>query len=199
MKIVALTGAGISKASGIPTYEENPHLKSIFKLATFIQQPELFWNRYLELMANLENAKPNDAHNVLAEYEIPIVTQNIDSLHQDSGSKDVIELHGSSKQSHCTDCNAVVYNTTTGKCDCGGWLKPNVVLYGEEVTQYPYALSRIMSADVLLIIGTALQVITTSSLVEFARINNRKIIEINNNAETETRKIIESIRGKQHE
>lgn len=194
-KIVALTGAGISKASGIPTYEDKPHLKSAFQLSTFIQTPELFWDGYLELTATLKDTKPNDAHNVLSEYEIPVVTQNIDSLHQKSGSKDVIELHGSTNKASCVDCGAIVYDTANGKCSCGGWLKPNVVLYGEEVTQFPYALARIMNADVLLVIGTALQVATTSNLVEFAFNNDIQIIEINSEAETKTREIIERIIG----
>ena len=194
MNIVALTGAGISKASGIPTYDEKPYLKVLFQLTAFEHQPTAFWTGFNEVIDSINNAKPNDAHKALAEYGVSVITQNIDGLHQDGGSKSVIELHGTAKQIICLSCGKVVKKTEDGICKCGGRFKPNVVLYGEEVTQFPYALDRVMKADVLLVIGTALQVSTTATLVDFANSNNAKVIEINDNAETEVRRILKELK-----
>ena len=145
--------------------------------------------------------EPNIIHNVLASLEKnghinSIITQNIDNLHQKSGSKNVIDLHGNGEEFYCINCNtkydALYYVEKGYICDnCGSIIRPNIVLYGEMVEQYKKwkSISEIQKADVLIVLGSSLLVSTVSSLVsDFIHINSLKkdnnSLYIVNNSET---------------
>lgn len=131
--IIAFTGAGISKASGIPTFDEQGDLR--IKLdRNFATYHRKEFNSIMQQLVNTcKAAEPNDAHKALAEYDIPIITMNIDGLHTRTGSKNVVEVHGNAE-------------------------KNNVVLYGDAAPKYTEALDivdRMCKDDILLIVGTS--------------------------------------------
>ena len=144
-KIVFVTGAGISKESGIPTFRDKDGLWRKYdpmQLATidaFYKNPSLVWEWYQERLANVLTAKPNPGHLAIAELErhkeVIVLTQNIDGLHQRAGSKIVLELHGSLVRIKCTVCNfidqfSIPFEILPPKCRCGNILRPDVVWFG---------------------------------------------------------------------
>lgn len=172
--IIALTGAGISKASGIPTFEEQGNLRDYLSREYARNYPERFKLIMEELNDKCEAAVPNDAHYALVEYAIPIITMNIDSLHSRAGSKHVLEVHGSLRNK-------------------------NVVLYGDSAPLYQEAYSwadRLNSNDVLLIIGTSLYTRFSREIVQIAKNHNVEIITINQNAEEDVRANLEKVKDK---
>ena len=190
--IVFFGGAGVSTESNIPDFRsekgiyntEKKYGKSpeIMLSATFFKKhTEEFYKFYRDQMI-YEEAKPNQAHIVLAKLEQEgklkaVVTQNIDGLHQIAGSKEVLELHGSIYRNYCTNCyqtygleDIVNSKSVVPKCQkCGGILKPDVVLYEEGLNMevVKRAINYIASADVLIIGGTSLAVYPAASLVEY--------------------------------
>lgn len=186
--VVALTGAGISVPSGIPDFRSAEGLYStkfgdldpetILSRRFFTSDPQDFFRFYKEKMV-YESAKPNPAHILLAELEKAgvlgaVVTQNIDGLHQAAGSKRVLELHGSVHRNTCMRCgkkyglDSVMKADGVPKCDCGGTIKPDVVLYGEwlDPDVMDAATAAVRRADMLLVIGTSLAVSTASFVLE---------------------------------
>jgi len=195
-RVVALTGAGISAESGIPTFRGSGGLWEgypVEEVATpegFERNPELVWRFYNERRINIAKAEPNEAHKVLANlenlYDFWVITQNIDGLHTRAGSKNVVELHGNIWRVKCTECGRVSYNyevplkNIPPRCDkCGGLLRPDVVWFGEPVygVDKAYALSE--SCDVMFVIGTSAQVYPAAYLPRLAWSRGAKIVEIN--------------------
>ena len=196
--IVFFTGAGISCASGIPDFRSenglyNQSSKGIFtpeeiiSHSFFYRYPEDFFKFYFSKMI-YPSAKPNLAHIFiakLAQYKnVTVITQNIDGLHSEAGSKNVLELHGSIYRNYCVECNRFyklneIINQTVPHCDvCGGIIKPDVVLYEEGLDDEIVlkAVNAIRKADCLIIIGTSLTVYPAASYIRFYHGNKMVLI-----------------------
>ncbi len=198
-KVAALTGAGVSAESGVPTFRDaQTGLWAQFKaeeLATpgaFLKNPRLVWEWYEWRRQLVQNAKPNPAHFALAEMEnkfpgFTLITQNVDGLHQRAGSRKVIEIHGNITRTKCFQEDTVVtqWNETgevPPKCPrCGGLLRPDVVWFEEALPEIPteaaFAASR--DCDVFLCIGTSAVVYPAASLPLEALQHQATVIEIN--------------------
>lgn len=195
--IVFFGGAGVSTASGLRDFKgENGLYKDKYDKPTeyylsagcFYREPEVFYKFYKENMNTL-NVEPNIIHYYLTELEKlgklkAIVTQNIDGLHQKAGSKNVLEVHGTTYKNHCIKCgkeyNAKFVFNSVGvpKCSCGGIIKPNVVLYGEMLPEtYSLTVSYIYKAETLIVAGTSLTVEPACGLVKL--FNGKNLIIIN--------------------
>ncbi len=195
--IVFFGGAGVSTESGIPDFRSVDGLyhqeydyppEEILSRTFFDSRPEEFYRFYRNKMLCLD-ARPNAAHKKLAELERAgklrsVITQNIDGLHQAAGSKRVWELHGSVHRNYCMRCGKsypVEYirdSEGTPRCECGGIVKPDVVLYQESLDQNVLegALADIREADMLIIGGTSLAVYPAASLVHYYRGNKLALI-----------------------
>ena len=195
-KIVFVTGAGISQESGIPTFRGKDGLWRKYdpmQLATidaFYEDPQLVWEWYEERRANILAAQPNAGHFAIAELakykQVIILTQNIDGLHQRSGSKHVLELHGSIIRIKCTVCDfkdniATPFESLPPKCKCGNILRPDVVWFGEGLPQdvWGQAISHAQTCDVMIIVGTSLVVSPANTLPLYAKQNGAVLIEVN--------------------
>lgn len=205
-KAVFFGGAGMSTESGIPdfrsangiynkTFKKNLRPEEIVSHSFFMNCPEEFFDFYRTRIVYLD-AKPNAGHIALAELErrgilAAVVTQNIDGLHQAAGSKNVFELHGSVSRSFCVDCGApydmnyIVENPPIPYCKkCGGIVRPDVVLYEENLDDriLKASIEAISKADTLIVGGTSLVVYPAAGLVEY--FNGEYLVIIN---KTETR------------
>jgi NAD-dependent deacetylase len=198
-RVVALTGAGVSAESGVPTFRDaQTGLWSEFnpeELATpsaFRRNPRLVWEWYEYRRKLVANAKPNPAHVALAEMEklfpvFHVITQNIDGLHQKAGSQNVLELHGNINRARCYDEGTVISKwTDTGdvppKCpNCGGLLRPDVVWFEEPMPEEETARAIQLSAncDVFFSIGTSAIVYPAASLPYEASESGATVVEIN--------------------
>lgn len=195
---VALTGAGISVASGIPDFRSKGGLWTRFapnEYATrevFLHNPEKAWQLYRALGKTLEGKEPNPAHYALARLEEQgmlhgVVTQNVDMLHQRAGSKNVLEIHGDHQHLQCLSCgeleeirNKHYTMQELPVCrQCGHILKPNVVLFGEQVRQLEEIYLLIEQCDLLLVVGTSAQVHPAAGLPSIIKQNNGLIFEFN--------------------
>ena len=187
-RIVFFGGAGVSTESGIPDFRSADGLyhqkydyppEQILSHTFFMQKPEEFYRFYRDKMICL-TAKPNKAHLKLARWERDgilrsVVTQNIDGLHQAAGSKRVHELHGSVLRNRCMRCGKAygIEKITScdgvPKCDCGGVIKPEVVLYEEALPEdtVMQALQDIREADTLIVAGTSLTVYPAASYIRY--------------------------------
>lgn len=199
--IVYFGGAGVSTESGVPDFRSVDGLynqeydyppETILSHTFFRHKTEEFYRFYRNKMIFPE-AKPNKAHLALAKLEEmgklkAVVTQNIDGLHQEAGSKEVYELHGSVLRNYCENCNKffsledLMAQSRVPKCQCGGIVKPDVVLYEEGLDQITIQKSvrAIANADVLIIGGTSLAVYPAAGLIDYYRGN--KLILINKSA-----------------
>lgn len=199
--IVFFGGAGVSTESGIPDFRSVDGLynqkyeyppETILSHTFFMRQTEEFYRFYRDKMLELD-AKPNAAHKKLAELEAAgklkaVITQNIDGLHQAAGSKRVLELHGSVHRNYCMKCGKFhsVYeikeSTGIPRCECGGIIKPDVVLYEEGLDNQTIedAVSFIRQADVLIIGGTSLAVYPAAGLIDYYK--GDKLILVNKSA-----------------
>lgn len=188
--IVFFGGAGVSTESGIPDFRSEDGLyrqkysyppEEIISHTFFVRNPEVFFEFYKDKMMALD-AKPNPAHQALARLEqegklTAVITQNIDGLHQAAGSKNVLELHGSIHRNYCQKCgkfyDAAYVKASKGipRCECGGVIKPDVVLYEESLDAQVLegALEDIRQADLLIIGGTSLVVYPAAGLVNYYR------------------------------
>lgn len=196
--IVFFGGAGVSTESGIPDFRSVDGLynqeyayppEQILSHSFYLSQTKEFYRFYRNKMLCLA-AKPNITHEKLAGLEEAgklkaIVTQNIDGLHQMAGSKAVLELHGSVHRNYCMKCHrfysvdAVINSEGIPMCDCGGKIKPDVVLYEEGLDNeiISSAISYIRNADVLIIAGTSLNVYPAAGLTDYY--NGNKLVLIN--------------------
>lgn len=190
-------GAGVSTESGIPDFRSVDGLYSqkfeyppeqIISHSFYLRKPEYFFRFYREKMLPL-GFEPNVTHKVLAQLEkeghlAAVVTQNIDGLHQKAGSKNVFELHGSVLRNYCVRCHkfypAEFVRDAEGipLCDCGGTVKPDVVLYEESLDQDTLAgaVSAIRRADLLIVGGTSLTVYPAAGLLQYYRGNRLVLI-----------------------
>jgi len=190
MDIIAFTGAGISAASGIPTFEElGESFRRSLSRSVFNADPEAFYTNLLKLKTACDQAQPNAAHRALAEHGIPVITMNIDGLHRRAGTTDLIEIHGSIERVHCKKCGGEYpFAQTAQSCrcpGCGGLLLHDVVLYEDSIPRLADALERVEGRGKLLVIGTSFYTSTSSYVVEHARAQGREIVIINEKAETE--------------
>lgn len=196
--IVFFGGAGVSTESGIPDFRSVDGLyrqqwdeppETILSHGYYMRYPEKFYKFYRAKLL-CPDAQPNAAHKKLAAWEAQgklraIVTQNIDGLHQKAGSKEVLELHGSTLRSYCEKCGKfygmedILRTEGVPQCTCGGRIKPDVVLYGESLDggMLGRAVRYITDADVLIIAGTSLAVYPAAGLVRYYRGN--KLVVIN--------------------
>ncbi|MBP3325871.1 MAG: NAD-dependent protein deacylase [Coprococcus sp.] len=188
--IVFFGGAGVSTESGIPDFRSVDGLynqkykyppETIISHSFYRSNPEEFYRFYKDKMIFLD-AKPNAAHKKLAELEEKgklkaIITQNIDGLHQLAGSRNVIELHGSVHRNYCERCGSfynlkyVADSDGVPRCNCGGIIKPDVVLYEEalKTSDMEAAVNYISEADTLIIGGTSLVVYPAAGLIRYFR------------------------------
>lgn len=196
--VVFFGGAGVSTESGIPDFRSKDGLynqkykyppEEILSHTFFMSNTDEFYKFYKDKMNSLKY-KPNITHIKLAELEKigkikAIVTQNIDGLHQKAGSKKVLELHGSVHRNYCMKCGKFydaeyVFNSESiPKCSCGGIIKPDVVLYEENLNEdiLDEAIMQISNCDILIVGGTSLTVYPASGLIRFYKGN--KLILIN--------------------
>lgn len=196
-RIVFFGGAGVSTESGIPDFRSVDGLYSqkfdyppeqIISHSFYRRDPEYFFRFYREKMLPL-GFEPNITHQILARWEaegklLAVVTQNIDGLHQKAGSKRVYELHGSVLRNYCTKCrkfhSAEFVKEAPGvpRCDCGGIVKPDVVLYEESLdgATIEGSVRAISQADLLIVAGTSLTVYPAAGLVNYYRGNRMVLI-----------------------
>ena len=184
MKVIAFTGAGISKQSNIPTFMERPDVREkLFR--SYAKKNHEEYNKVIkQLKDNMNGAKPNDAHIALKEYNIPIITMNIDGLHSLAGSKNVLELHGGLPEDDEMDIAYSLYN------------KP--VLYGDPAPNYEKAynlINTLTKEDILLVIGCSYHTAIACDLRALANYRGAKIIEINDDAAHKVRAILKDIFG----
>ena len=195
--IVFFGGAGVSTESGIPDFRSVDGLyhqkfdyppEEILSHSFFLHKTEEFFRFYREKMLPLE-AEPNVVHRTLARWEQEgklkaVITQNIDGLHQKAGSETVYELHGSVLRNYCMKCGKffpaeyIRDTSDVPKCECGGTIKPDVVLYEEALddTCVTRAAEAIKQADVLLVCGTSLTVYPAAGLLRYYRGNKLALI-----------------------
>jgi len=187
-QIVFFGGAGVSTESGIPDFRSADGLyhmrypaspETILSIWYLRDHPEEFFRFYREKMLYL-SAKPNVTHKKLAELEragklSAVITQNIDGLHQMAGSRTVYELHGSVYGNRCMKCgkkytvDKIVNSTEIPRCSCGGIVRPDVVLYGEQLNSevMRLALSSVAKADMLIVGGTSLSVYPAAGIINY--------------------------------
>jgi len=182
-KIVVLTGAGISAESGLKTFRDSGGLweeHRIEDVATFEgwqRNPQLVLTFYNERRKQLINAEPNAAHKALVrleqKYDVQIITQNVDDLHERAGSSKVLHLHGELKKVRSTVDNNLLYDLKGwelkmgDKCEKGSQLRPHIVWFGEAVPMIQLATVMTEQADIFIVIGTSLNVYPAASLIQF--------------------------------
>lgn len=188
-RMIFLGGAGVSTASGIPDFrsahglyrqeQEGLSYEEMLSHSYFQRHTEEFYDFYRRVML-YPDAKPNGAHYALARLEAAgklkaIITQNIDGLHQLAGSRNVLELHGSELRNTCQSCGKkygmekILQSQGVPTCDCGGIIKPDVVLYGESLNQRDLnrAIRYAEETDLMVVAGTSLVVYPVAGLVEY--------------------------------
>ncbi|MGX6961869.1 NAD-dependent protein deacylase [Vagococcus xieshaowenii] len=194
--LVFMTGAGVSVPSGIPDYRSLDGVYAGFEAPEYLlshtclkREPEKFY----QFVKNLYHpeAQPNVIHQVMAELErtkeVAVITQNIDSLHQQAGQKNLIEFHGSLYHVYCQQCGKSVPVTSYLDDDfhegCGGPLRPDVVLYEEGLDEnnVQHAIRQVMQADTIVVVGTSLRVYPFAGLLDY-RSPDAKVILVNKEA-----------------
>ena len=194
---VVLSGAGISAESGIPTFRTKGGLWEKYdptvyaSIEVFRKDPTKYWQIRGDFIRGYATFEPNAAHRALAELEQmgivrQVITQNIDGLHRKAGSQNVIEIHGSLREIICQQCEKVylapnIPEGTPPYCSCGGVLKPNTVLFGEQLPPdaLEAAIRESSSCKVMLVIGTSAVVYPAAQLPIVAKQNGATIVEIN--------------------
>jgi NAD-dependent deacetylase len=187
--IVVITGAGISTLSGIPDfrgknglYSKGENAEYMLSHSCFIEEPDKFYEFYKENLI-CEGFEPNIVHEVLAKLEErgfvdTIITQNIDGLHFDADSENVLELHGSVRRNYCQKCGRFYHLSdilqgapNVPYCECGGIIKPDVVLYEEALDDEVLrkSIEYIKDADLLIVGGTSLNVYPAAGLIGYAK------------------------------
>ncbi|MDQ3019837.1 MAG: NAD-dependent deacylase [Bacteroidota bacterium] len=191
-KIVVLTGAGISAESGLSTFRDSGGLWEGYNVMD-VASPE-GWRRNKELVLDfynqrrrqLINANPNDAHLALAElekkFDVTVITQNVDDLHERAGSSNIIHLHGELNKARSSSNENLTYElegndiNVGDKCENGSQLRPHVVWFGEMVPMMDDAIRHSLMADIFIVIGTSLVVYPAASLLEFVKDDSPKYL-----------------------
>lgn len=201
--IVFFGGAGVSTESGIPDFRSKDGLYNqhdvqfdkyepeyLLSRECLYNNPKVFYEFYRQKM-DTRNIEPNITHKVLAKMEEigrlkAIVTQNIDGLHQKAGSKNVFEIHGTTQRNYCSKCKKEYHSDflfdtkeTIPKCECGGLIRPDVTLYGENLPNDAVngAVEAINNADMLIIGGTSLKVYPAANYISY--FSGRHLVVIN--------------------
>lgn len=189
-KLVVFSGAGISAESGISTFREANGLWEKYKIdevatpEAFNSNPELVLNFYNQRRMQIAEVQPNNAHTSLAQldkfFDVQIVTQNIDDLHERAGSKNVLHLHGKITEAKGTYSNEIVQigyrDIKLGDLDSNGFqLRPNIVWFGEDVPNYDLGINLIRQADILIVVGTSLNVFPAAGMIHYAPLSCAKI------------------------
>ena len=196
-KTLALTGAGVSVESGIPDFRSPGGLWTIYDpaeyatISAFRATPEKVWEMLREMSRLVDRARPNRCHIGMAALEElgylhHIITQNIDNLHQDAGSTDVIEYHGNSSILICLNCSKTYQSKEKSgeflpKCVCGSVLKPEVIFFGESIPEKAMYRSFELAtqAQALMIVGTSASVSPANTIPAITKQSGAKLIEIN--------------------
>ena len=192
-KLVVLTGAGVSAESGISTFRdsdglwENYKVEDVASIDGWYRDPKLVLDFYNERRAQLSQVRPNDAHRAIAslenEYNVTVVTQNVDNLHERAGSTKIIHLHGELTKVRPENCcnemdgfsEAAVFDigsdsiTLGDLAPNGAQLRPHIVWFGEAVPKIEAAIDAVEAADIILIVGTSLQVYPAAGLYAYAK------------------------------
>lgn len=204
---IALTGAGISTPSGIPDFRspgtglwEKTDPMKVASFHAFRRHPESFYEWIRPLARTLVQAEPNPGHRALARLEATgyleaVITQNIDNLHQEAGSSEVLEVHGHLRSATCIECYRVesanglirqfLASGEVPRCpECGGAMKPDVVLFGEQlpVDVVNAAMAHVNSADLMLVAGSSLEVVPVSRLPMRVHRQGGRLIVVNETA-----------------
>ncbi len=182
-KIVVLTGAGISAESGLRTFRdagglwEGYDVMEVASIDGWRRNPALVLDFYNQRRKQARSAKPNAGHMALAqleaEFDVTIVTQNVDTLHEQAGSTDVIHLHGNLFQSKSSVDDSLIYDigeqeiNLGDKCEKGSQLRPNIVWFGEMVPMMEVAARIASGSDIFMVVGTSLAVYPAASLIDF--------------------------------
>ncbi len=199
---VCLTGAGVSTASGIPDFRTpgkglwskvNPI--EVTSVQAFQENPARFYHFYRSRIEELQKVFPNQAHYALAQLERAgylyfLITQNIDCLHKKAGSQYVLEIHGNLNQAICFQCGEKISSRLLLQkieesdqkipyCRCGGVFKPDVVLFGEGLSNLDQAIDEATKADLFIVVGSSLQVSPANLLPEYSLTQKGKLIIIN--------------------
>lgn len=184
--VVVLTGAGISAESGVKTFRDSGGLwegHDVMKVASpqgWYENKELVLDFYNQRRRQLHEVIPNAAHTELVKLEskfnVQIITQNVDDLHERAGSSSILHLHGELKKVRSTVDPSLIYSWETDlklgdKCSKGSQLRPHIVWFGESVPMMEYAAEITTQADIFIIIGTSLQVYPAAGLLEFTSLN----------------------------
>lgn len=196
--VVFMTGAGVSKESGIPTFREaqsglwaNYDPEELATPSAFKRNPDLVWRWYDERRRKLGEVKPNPGHYAIAELEslVPavfVVTQNVDGLHKIAGSSNLVELHGNIREFYCFErkhpaSDIALGQTEAPKCHCGSLIRPAVVWFHEAlpIEEFEKAKREIMNASVLVVAGTSSLVQPAASLPMLALQNDIPVVEVN--------------------
>ena len=204
-RVAVLTGAGVSKESGVPTYRDaltglwsNYNFEDLASADGFQRDPALVWDWYAARRAQLADVQPNPGHYALARLarhfdQFTLITQNIDDLHERGGSEDVIHLHGDLMSTRCffncqgeptrvTPDQFVMRDTSPPACPyCGCWLRPDIVWFGEMLPQDKYARAHqaAVSCDVIIVVGTSGMVYPAAGLPVFSEMVGATVIEVN--------------------
>lgn len=196
--VIAVTGAGISVESGIPDFRSPGGIWDTYPpedyatIDAFTAAPDRVWQLWYDLGAMLGDVQPNPGHHALTELQSmgrleAIITQNIDNLHQESGSVRVIEYHGNGRHMRCVVCAGPApldlsqRSEVAPRCDCGGVMKPDVVLFGEHIPRDAMEAADVAAetADVVIIVGTSATVYPAAQLPVTAKQHGAFIIECN--------------------
>ncbi len=191
-KLVVLSGAGVSAESGIKTFRDSGGLwegYNVMEVASpegWAKNKELVLNFYNERRKKALTAEPNEGHLIIAELEkyfnVTVVTQNIDNLHEKAGSSHVIHLHGELFKARSTFDPSLIYDMDGwelklgDKCEKGSQLRPHIVWFGEMVPMMEAAVEEALKADIFIVIGTSLQVYPAAGLLEYVKQSSPKFI-----------------------
>lgn len=182
-KIVVLTGAGMSAESGIKTFRdanglwENHDIQEVATPEGFRKNPALVLKFYNDRRRQLFDVEPNAGHTALVElekhYEVTIITQNVDDLHERAGSSQIIHLHGELRKSRSSNNVDLIYDCQDDinigdKAADGSQLRPNIVWFGEDVPMIQYAAQAVSEAQIVMVVGSSMQVYPAAGLVSFA-------------------------------
>jgi len=184
-KLVILSGAGISQESGLKTFRdmdglwENYRVEDVASIEGWYRNPELINQFYNERRKQLGEVEPNAGHTGIADleksFDVTVVTQNVDDLHERAGSSKIIHLHGELRKVRSSIDSNLIYNLEGwelkmgDKCEKGSQLRPHIVWFGEAVPAISDAIAIVEKADILVVIGTSMQVYPAAGLVNYAK------------------------------
>lgn len=190
--LVAITGAGISVASGLPLLRDTVHelpLREFFTKRLWSSDPIRYFDVYREIWQRFRLAAPNPAHRVLAGSRVAVITQNIDGLHRDAGTERLLELHGNLRELRCAFCGYIGSSERSlrdrlPRCPvCRHVLRPGITLEGEPIRHFARAVDWVGEAEVLLVVGTSLQMEPVCRLPDLMLRRGRHVIRVNRRAE----------------